>query len=581
MNTTPGPPWLETLGRWAPGVTTLARYRPRDLPHDLIAGLSVAAVALPVGVAYAQLAGFDPVIGLYSSMLPLLVYALFGTSRQLVVGPDAATCALIAASVAPLAGGDPALYLSLSMALTLVAGVLCIAASQLRLGALADFLSRPILVGFLNGIALHIILGQVGKLCGLTLDAPGIIPRTLEFLHQFGATHWPTLALSAATGAVLILLPRWLPRLPVALVAIVAAALVVALGGLDAQGVAVVGAVPAGLPAFGLPAFPLDLAPEILASAAGIALMSFTSTMLTARSFAAKNHYEIDVDREFTALGAANIASALTQGFAISGADSRTAMSDAAGGRTQLTGIVSAAVIALVLVFLTEPLRFVPIAALAAVLIKASVSLMDFASLKRFWRLDRHELGLCLLATFGVVWVGAINAILICVVLALLRFVKSTARPRVAQLGLIKGQAGFHDTDEEPAAQTIPGLVLWRFHSALVFFNAPYFKREALKAITAGGPALKWFVLDILPITDMDVTGLDALQEVRDELHLRGAELVIAGQGRAVMRELDRLQLPQDFLADRYLPTLRQALRTYRAELGGGAATPAKSGDMR
>lgn len=577
MAITPESLLLDRIGRVAPGIPALARYQPRDLPHDLIAGLSVAAVALPVGVAYAQLAGFEPVIGLYSSMLPLLAYALFGTSRQLVVGPDAATCALIAASAAPLAGGDPTLYLSVSMALALVAGCLCIAASFLRLGALADFLSRPILVGFLNGIALHIILGQIGKLFGLELTAPGIIPRSLEFVGKLGGTHLPTLAVAAFTVAVLLLVPRWLPRLPTVLIAIVAAALTVALLGLAAQGVAVVGTVPAGLPTLGLPRLPLDLIPAVLAQAAGIALMSFTSTMLTARSFAAKNHYDIDVDREFTALGAANIASALSQGFAVSGADSRTAMSDAAGGRTQLTGIVSAVVIALVLLFLTQPLSFVPIAALGAVLIKASLSLMDLAALKRFWRLDKPALGLCLLATLGVVWVGAIQAILICVVLAILRLVKFAARPRVERLGTLKGQAGFHTTDYDPAVATLPGLVLWRFSSPLIFFNAPYFKREAIKAMDTAGPVLRWFVLDILPISRLDVTGLEALQEVRDELHRRGAKLVIAGRGGEVTRKLDRLGLPQDLLGDLYLPTLRQALRAYRAEFTEGAGNTTAS----
>ncbi|MBV5272856.1 MAG: SulP family inorganic anion transporter, partial [Lamprocystis purpurea] len=480
-------------------------------------------------MAYAQLAGFDPVIGLYSSMLPLLAYALFGTSRQLVVGPDAATCALIAASVAPLAGADPALYLSLSAALALVAGLICIAASFLRLGALADFLSNPILVGFLNGIALHIILGQIGKLFGLTLSAPGIIPRGLEFVGKLGSTHLPTLAVGAATVAVLVLVPRWWSRLPTALIAIVAAASAVALFGLDAQGVAVVGSVPAGLPALRLPVIPLELIDEVLGAAAAIALISFTSTMLTARSFAAKNHYDIDVDREFTALGAANISSALSQGFAISGADSRTAMSDAVGGRTQVTGIVSAAAIALVLLVFTQPLSYVPIAALGAVLIKASLSLIDVPALKRFWLLDKKEFGLSLVATLGVVWVGAIDAILICVALALLRFVKSTARPRVELLGLLRGNAGFHATDFDPAVRTTPGLVLWRFNSALVFFNANYFKREAVKAMNMEGPDLKWFVIDFLPLGRLDLTGLDAVQAVREELHRRGAELVIAG----------------------------------------------------
>jgi high affinity sulfate transporter 1 len=569
MTETPAAPsWIDRVGLLAPGVPALLRYRPEDLPHDLVAGLSVAAVALPVGVAYAQLAGFDPVIGLYSSMLPLVAYALFGTSRQLVMGPDAATCALVAAAVAPLAGGDPATYLSLSMALALAAGLICIAASFLRLGALADFLSRPILVGFLNGIAIHIVLGQVGKVFGFDLSAPGIIPRGIEFLGKVGQTHWPTFWVGAATVLALILAPRILPRFPAALIAIVVAAAVVALLGLDSQGVATVGAVPAGLPALRLPGIDPALLDEVLAAAAGIALMSFTSAMLTARGFAAKNRYEIDVDREFSALGAANIASAISQGFAISGADSRTAMADAAGGRTQVAGLVSALAIALVLVFLTEPLKYVPIAALAAVLIKASLSLMDLRTLRELYRLDKKELALSVLATGGVIWVGAIDAILVAVVLALLRFVHTVARPKAETLGLVEGLPGFHQVGDYPQVKTASGLVLWRFNAPVVFFNAAYFKREALKVVEAAGPGLNWLVIDALPIAEVDVTGGYAFHELHQELARRGIRLVVAGRRSEVLRSLRRRDVSEGQLADVHVATLRQAWRQYRAAFG-------------
>ena len=278
------------LARFAPGLPALLGYRRADLPHDLIAGLSVAAVALPVGVAYAQLAGFNPVVGLYASILPLVAYALFGTSRQLIVGPDAATCALVAAAVTPLAGGDAALYLSLTMAMTALAGLFCIGASFLRLGAVADFLSRPILVGFLNGISLYILVGQLGKLLGFSLTAKGITPKLLEVAQKIDQIHWPTLALGLATLVLYIVSKRLLPRIPAPLVALVGSGLVVALLGLDARGVAVVGAVPAGLPVFKLPTMSLDLLDAVASAAAGLALITFTSMMLTGRSFAARNH---------------------------------------------------------------------------------------------------------------------------------------------------------------------------------------------------------------------------------------------------------------------------------------------------
>lgn len=567
------------LARVAPGLSALLGYRRADLPHDLIAGLSVAAVALPVGVAYAQLAGFSPVVGLYVSILPLVAYALFGTSRQLIVGPDAATCALVAAAVAPLAAGDEALYLSLSITLAALAGLFCIGASFLRLGALADFLSKPILIGFLNGISLHILAGQLGKLFGFPVEAHGILPKLVEIVSQIGQTHWPTLAVGAGTFAVLALSARLLPRLPAALVALVVAGLVVALLGLDSRGVAVVGAVPAGLPELKLPHFSLDLLDDLAGAAAGLALVSFSSMMLTARSFAAKNRYEIDVDREFAALGAANLAASLSQGFAISGADSRTAMADASGGRTQITGLVAAATIAIVLLFLTEPLRYVPIAALGAVLIMASFSLLDIRTLAELYRLDRREFALSLLATVGVIWVGAIQAILVAVILAVLRFVQVTSRPRIEILGKAEGLSGFHSVARHPGATTEPGLMMFRFNAPLVFFNAPYFKQQALAAIAAAGPDLRWFALDAMPLTQVDVTGYDALKSLSQTLRERGAELVVAGRQTETAEWRSAKGLSDSPIAARHFPTLRRTLHAYR-ELRAAADHSATGPDV-
>ncbi|HWS74955.1 MAG TPA: SulP family inorganic anion transporter, partial [Quisquiliibacterium sp.] len=557
-------PWLS---RVAPGLAALLEYRRADFSHDLLAGLSVAAVAVPVGVAYAQLAGFNPIVGLYASILPLVAYALFGTSRQLIVGPDAATCALVAAAVAPLSGGDPGRYLSLSVALAGLAGLICIAASFLRLGALADFLSKPILVGFLNGISLHILVGQFDKVFGFATESPpGIIPSLLALADQIEQTHWPTLALGLGTFAVLLVSRRILPRLPAPLVALTVAGLVVALLGLDGKGVAVVGAVPAGLPALHLPRIPLDLLDNLLGAAAGIALVSFSSMMLTARSFAAKNRYTVDADREFTALGAANIAASLSQGFAISGADSRTAVADAAGGRTQVTGLVAAATVAVVLMFLTEPLRYVPIAALGAVLAMASLSLLDIQGLRRLFQLSRVEFALSLLATLGVIWVGAVQAILVAVVLALLRFVQVTSRPRVETLGEVEGLAGLHAFKSHPSARIDAGLLLFRFNGPLVFFNAPYFKQQAHAAIAGAGPGLKWFVLDALPLTQLDVTGVYELEDLYQSLQAQGVELVVAGRLAEVRRRRRAVGLAEAEERVRHFPTLRQAVRAYRAE---------------
>jgi high affinity sulfate transporter 1 len=566
------PSLLDHLGRIAPGVPDLLRYRRTDLPHDLAAGLAVAAVALPVGVAYAQLAGFDPVVGLYSSILPLVAYALFGTSRQLIVGPDAATCALIAAAVAPMAAGDPSAYIALSALLALFAGLICIAASFLRLGALADFLSRPILVGFLNGIAISITLGQAGKLFGFDVEKKGILPVAIEIAAKMTQTHWPTLAVAVLAFIILLFMPRLTRKLPAALVALVVAGALVAAFGLDEAGVATLGQVPAGLPSLGLPTSTLALAAahleELLLAAAGIALISFSSAMLTARSFAAKNHYDVDVDREFTALGAANIASAFSQGFAISGADSRTATSDAAGGRTRVAGLFAAAAVALVLLFLTGPLQFVPVAALGAVLIMGALSLLDLHSLRRFWIMDKLEFLLSITATIGVIWIGAIEAILFVVLLALLRFIHLAARPRTEVLGSVPDAPGFHAIDRHADATTTPGLVLFRFNGPLVFFSAAYFKRQALAAADREGAQLRWFALDMLPLTQLDITGMDALQELKAELARRGVELVAAGRRAEIREWLHVRGLAERVDTQRHFPTLRQVQHAYRKAFG-------------
>jgi high affinity sulfate transporter 1 len=557
------PGWVSRLSRFAPGLPDLLNYGRANLSADLVAGLSVAAVALPVGVAYAQLAGFKPEVGLYASILPLVAYALFGTSRQLIVGPDAATCALVAAAVAPLAAGNESLYFSLSITLAFLAGVFCIIASFFRLGALADFLSKPILVGFLNGMALSIALGQIGKIFGFAIQRERIIPRLLEFVSKLGLTHPLTLIIGLLAFVVLAVSPRLIPRLPAALAAMIVTGAAVKLLGLDAAGVKTIGVVPEGLPPLRIPSFPLEFLPGLCASAAGVALIGFSSMMLTARSFAAKNRYEIDVDREFAALGAANIAAAISQGFAVSGADSRTAMSDASGGRTRVTGLVTAATVAAVLLFFTGPLQYVPVAALGAVLVKAAFSLLDLAALKTFYQVDKRELALSLLATLGVATVGAVQAILIAVVLALLRFVALVSRPKVEILGRVADMPGLHSIDRHQSAATISGLLLFRFNAPIVFFNAPFFKRSVLDAVGTAGPALKWFVIDMIPITMMDITGLQAVGDVIETLRARGIEFIAAGRETEWRHWAEKRRLTVGY---RSFPTLRSALKRYERE---------------
>jgi high affinity sulfate transporter 1 len=555
------------LARIAPGLTSLLSYNFADnFRHDLLAGLSVAAVALPVAVAYAQLAGFDPAVGLYSCILPLLAYAVFGTSRRLIVNPDAAVCAMIAAAAAPLAGGDAELYWSLAVAVTFLAGLFCIAASFLRLGAMADFLSKPILVGFLNGVAISICLGQAGKVLGFAIESKRVIPQLIEIIEKLPQTRLPTLTVAAASIAALFAFARLAPRLPAALITLVGAGAAVVAFGLDRRGVAILGQIPAGLPPLRLPSFPLEDLPSLLGSAAGLALVLFSSGMLTARSFAAKGRYDIDADRELAAFGAANLASAISQGFAVTGADSRTAMAEASGGRTQVTGLVTAATIATVLLFFTGPLQYVPNAALGALLIFASLSLFDIKTLREFWRIDRLEVGLAIVTTLGVVAFGAINGILIAVGLALVRFIQMTARPKDEVLGSVDGLSGLHPIDSYPAARTVPGLVLYRFDAPLTFFNSDYLKTRVLALCDAAPPGLRWFVIDTIPIGQIDLTGLYALRDLRERLAERGTMLILAGRKNELLVWFRQAGLYRLEHESWIFPTLRQALKAFQHE---------------
>jgi high affinity sulfate transporter 1 len=531
-----------------------------------VAGVCVASVALPVGVAYAELAGFNPAIGLYSCIWPLVAYALFGTSRQLIVGPDAATCALIAAALTPLAAPGSAAYLSMSMTLAFIAGLICIAAGLIGLGACADFLSRPILTGFMNGIAISITLGQVGKLLGFKIASTGILRPLIEIGEKIGQTHIATLAVGLVAFALLLALPKIAPRVPAALATLAIAAAGVRLLSLDSLGVRTIGAVPAGLPWFTVPHIPLNTLDTLVVDAAGIALISFCSAMLTARSFAARNGYEINDDREFAAIGAANIASALTQGFAISGADSRTAMNDMTGGRTQLASLVAAASIALVLVFLTKPLQYVPTPALGAVLVMAAVSLVDIATLKTLWREARGEFYICLSATLGVVLFGSLKGILLAVVLALFRFIRVVARPSCEVLGTVDSMKGFHSIARHPGARQPPGLCLFRFNAPIVFFNARHFKLSALKAVAGTIPAPQWFVLDAIAVTAVDVTGRHTVEELRQELEQRGVTFVLAGRLTQRLDWLAKHGLNREAERQLHFPTLRAAVRAFEAK---------------
>ena len=556
------------LGRVAPGLDAFSGYQVSWLPSDIAAGLSVAAIALPVGIAYADLAGVAPVVGIYAAIFPLFAYALFGSSRQLVIGPDAATCMMLAAALGPLAGGDAEHYQALVIVMTLIVGVICVIMGIARLGFIASFLSRPILVGYLNGIALLIIVGQLGRLLGISVVANEFFPRLLETLARIGDTHLPTVSLGIALLAGLVALRRFMPRVPAAFVVVVAGIVLSVALNLQQHGVSVVGSVPAGLPEFfHIPILPVGDYPTLLRDAAGLVLVSLTGGILTAKSFAQRNRYEIDPDRELIGFGAGNIVAGLAQGFPVTGTDSRTAVNDAMGGKSQMVGIVAGGVMLLSLFYLTEPLALVPNTALAAVIVVSAVGLFDFATLRELSAMSRVELGFSLGTSLGVLVLGVLPGVLVAVVLSLLLLLILTSRPTDAVLGRVPGMKGYHSRNDYPEIESIPGLLLYRFNADLVFFNVDYFKSRLLAAIAAAETPVQWVVVDASPINVVDSTALKQLEQLIEELAARGIVFAVARRKHAVRRlfEASWVDVRRELADEHNYPTLTSAVDAFNA----------------
>ncbi|KXC84615.1 sulfate permease [Pseudomonas aeruginosa] len=526
------------LARWVPGLDSLLHYRRAWFRPDVQAGLSVAAIQIPTAIAYAQIAGFPPQVGLYACILPMLIYALIGSSRQLMVGPDAATAAMVAAAITPLAAGDPQRLVDLSMIVAIMVGLFSIVAGLARAGFIASFLSRPILVGYLNGIGLSLLVGQLGKLFGYEAATSGFVAGILALLENLLHIHWPTLILGSLSLLLMVLLPRRFPQLPGALCGVLLASLAAALLSLDRYGVELLGEVPAGLPQLSWPQTSLEELKSLLRDATGITVVSFCSAMLTARSFGARHGYSINANHEFVALGLANIGAGVSQGFAISGADSRTAVNDMVGGKTQLVGVVAALVIAATLLLLNKPLGWVPMPALGAVLLLAGWGLIDVQALKGFWKLSRFEFSLCLLTTVGVLSVGVLPGIFVAVSIAVLRLLYYTYRPSDAVLGWMHGIDGQVELAKYPQATTLPGLVIYRFDAPLLFFNADYFKQRVL-AVVDGSERPNAVLLNAEAMTNLDISGLATLHEVQQILKAQGVHLSLA---RVTGQTLDLLQ---------------------------------------
>lgn len=523
---------LSRLCDFMPGLNTLLNYERSWFSDDVKAALSVAAVALPVAIAYAQLTGVNAAVGLYSCVLPMLVYALFGTSKQLIVGPDAATCAVIAAVVTPLAAGDAVKHWQLVITMTAMTGFWCLIASRFKLGVLADFLSKPILMGLLNGVAITIIVGQFSKVLGFTFEEKDLLERLGSVPSYLSQTHFPSLLMALLTVGIYFGMKRLKPAWPPAMFAIAIGAIFVWLFNLEQYDVKSIGMVTGGLPLFQAPVFDLGVIRELVMPALNLAIVSFVSMMLTARSFATKNGYDIDADKEFKALGLANIASALSQGFAVSGADSRTAVNDANGGKTQLVSIIAAAIIAIIAIFLTAPLQFIPSATLGVVLIIASIHLLD---LKAVWQLrlrDKQAFYLAFITLFAVLFIGVIPGITLAVLLGLFQFIRTVMRPTDQILGVdIKGVVRSLDASDK--AKAIQGIFIYRFNSPLTYFNASYFKRRLLEQYARQKDDIEVVIIDAVScFTHQDLSVMAMLADLDIIFRKRGIRFEIAGRKR-------------------------------------------------
>ena len=516
------------VSRQLPNLGQLRHYRRSWLRYDVLAGVTVAAYLIPQVMAYAETAGLPPVVGLWATVGPLLVYAVLGSSRQLSIGPESTTALMTAAAVGPIALGDPARYAALAATLSMVVGALCMLGWAGRLGFLADLLSRPVLVGYMAGIAAIMVASQLGNLTGIEVDGDSFATDLAYVAGHLDEVHGPTLVLAASVLAFLLVGNHLLPRAPIPLVGTLLAATAVAVLDLESRGIAVVGEIPAGLPTPTLPSISAGDLGSLLLPAVGVAIVAYSDNVLTGRTFAARNGYPIDGNQEFLALGASNVASGVIQGFPVSSSGSRTAIGDSLGSRSQLYSLVTLGTVLLTMAFLRPVLAAFPTAALGAIVVYAATRLVDVAEFQRIARFRRSELLLALTTTVAVLALNVLYGVLVAVGLSILDMLRRVARPHDGILGFVPGVPGMHNLDDYPAARAVQGLVVYRYDSPLFFANVEDFKRRALASLDRVDTPTEWFLLNAEANVQVDITAIDALEELRQELDRRGIVFAMA-----------------------------------------------------
>jgi high affinity sulfate transporter 1 len=565
---------------WVPGLQVISSYRRQWLAKDVIAGVVLTTLLVPQGMAYAELAGLPPITGLYTSILCLLGYAAFGPSRILVLGPDSSLGPMIAATILPLivAKGDAERAVALASVLAIMVAAIMIVAAVGKLGFIADLISKPTMIGYMNGLALTILIGQLPKLFGFKVEADGLIGEITGFAR--GLANGEAVPAAAAVGiagiAVILVLQRWLPKVPAVLIAVVLAIAATSAFDLADHGVSLVGVLPKGFPPLTIPHVRLsDLGP-LFAGALGIALVSLADTISTASAFAARSGQEVHGNGEMIGIGAANLAAGLFQGFPVSTSGSRTAVAERSGAKTQLAGVTGAVLIILMIVLVPGLFRNLPQPALAAVVITASLSLADIPATVRLWRQRKAEFALSIAAFLGVALLGVLPGIAIAVALSILNVFRRTWWPYDTRLGRVAGLEGYHDLRSYPDAQQLPGLIIYRFDAPLIFANAKTF-RDEIRRLAAAEPKPKWIVIAAEPVTDVDTTASDLLEELDEALNTRGINLVFAELKDPVQHKIERYGLTRTIDPHHFYPTVEAAIAAFRDETGAQWTAPAQA----
>ncbi|SAK63978.1 sulfate transporter [Caballeronia glebae] len=547
--------------RHVPGIAMLRDYRAGWLKNDIVAGLVLTTMLVPVGIAYAQASGVPGVCGLYATIVPLIAYAIFGPSRILVLGPDSALAAPVLAIVVLSASGDPSRAIAVASMMAIVSGFVCVVFGLLKLGFVTELLSKPIRYGYMNGIALTVLISQLPKLFAISIEDHGPLRDVVNLAHGIadGQSNWYSFAVGAASLALILLLKRF-EKVPGILIAVVLATLCVSLFRLDERGVKVLGTIPQGLPSFSLPWLSDADFVRIVLGGCTVALISFADTSVLSRTFAARANSRVDPNQEMIGLGVANLATGLFQGFPISSSSSRTPVAEAAGARTQVTGIVGALAVAAVLLAAPNLLRHLPSSALAAVVIAAAIGLFEFRDLKRIYRIQQWEFWLSICCFVGVAVFGAIPGICIAVVIAVIEFLWDGWRPHYAVLGRVEGLRGYHDMKRYPHAEQIPGLLLFRWDAPLFFANAELFQQRVIEAVTQAPTPVQRVVMTAEPVTSVDVTSADMLRELHRALQDRGIALHFAEMKDPVRDKLRRFELTPIFPDACFHPTIGSAV---------------------